>query len=118
MRAVLIACLLCLLASPALAAFVGPSVATPPVTTTAAALGADEGATCVLTGAIVERLQKDRYTFKDDSGSMQVNIPPHVFGTTDVTPQNTVRITGEIRGKRNPNRPDAHLGVRYIELVK
>lgn len=110
---------LCLWACPAWAGFTGPNASVAPAITSAApALEAPEGTTCVLTGTIVNHLTRDRYTFKDDTGSIEVNIPPHVFGALDVTPANTVKITGEIRGKRDPNRLDGHLGVRYIEMIK
>lgn len=48
---------------------------------------------------------------------MTIDIPPHVFGQLDVTPQDTVRITGEIGKKRNADANDLHLRVRYIEKI-
>lgn len=109
----------CLWTCPAWAGFTGPSASVPAtITSVAPALEALEGTTCVLIGNIVEHITKDRYTFKDNTGSIVVNIPQHVFGTYDITPANTVKITGEIRGKRDPNRLDGHLGVRYIEVLK
>ena len=110
--------MVCLLSCPAWAAFKGPSVAQKEFISATAALEAPEGATCVLTGNIIEHINKDRYTFKDDSGSIVVNIHPHVFGSLDVTPDNVVKITGEIRGKREKKSPDAHVGIRYIEIIK
>ena len=118
MRILMALILIAVTASPAIAALKGPSASSSPVSTATLAQEADEGATCVLEGSIIEHLAKDRYTFKDKSGSIVVNIPPHVFGTLEVTPQNTVKLTGEIRGKKDRNRQDAHLGVRYIEIVK
>lgn len=107
-----------LLSCPAWAAFNGPSVvAQKELTTVMTALDAPEGTTCILTGNIIEHIKKDRYSFKDSSGTITVNIPPHVFGSLDVTPRNSVRITGEIRGKRDIHRTDAHLGVRYLEVL-
>ena len=118
MRFLLTCCLIVLLASPAWAAFRGPSAGMTQVSTVTAAEAAPEGTTCVLTGNITEHLARDRYTFRDDSGSMMVNIPPHVFGALEVTPASKVRITGEIRGKVRPERPDAHVGVRYLEVIE
>ena len=118
MRFLLTCCMLVLLASPAWAGFRGPGTAMTQAATVTAAAEAPEGTTCVLTGNITEHLGRDRYMFMDGSGSMAVNIPPHVFGTLEVTPANTVRITGEIRGKRHPERPDAHVGVRYLEVLE
>ena len=118
MRHIVTFLLVLALACPAFAAFKGPSAAFTPVTTAIEADKAPEGATCVLQGAITGHLAKDRYTFKDTTGSITVNIPPHVFGALDVAPADTVRLTGEIRGKKNPDRPDPHLGGRYIERVQ
>ena len=53
----------------------------------------------------------------DPTGSMVVDIPPHVFALVDVTPQDHVRITGEIGGKKRPDVQDPHLRVRYIEKL-
>ena len=81
-------------------------------------LGSSRGNHLCADGQYYEHLNRDRYTFKDDSGSISVNIPPHVFGALEVTPASKVRITGEIRGKRHPERPDAHVGVRYLEVLE
>ena len=104
--------------SPAWAGFNGPSTAATQAETVITAVGSSEGTTCVLTGNIIERLNRDRYTFRDSSGSITVNIPEHVFGSLEVTPEDTVRLTGEIRGKKDPARSDTHLGVRYLEVIK
>lgn len=112
----LVLCLL--LSAPAWGAFNGPSATSAPLVTAGTAASAMEGATCVLEGNITEHLVKDRYSFKDSSGTIIVNIPPHVFGSQEVTPANTVKITGEIRGKKDLNRQDPHIGVRYLEVLK
>ena len=110
MRFLLTILMVAIFSCPAWAAFNGPSAASKELTSVVTALDAPEGATCVLTGNIIEHLN-------NNSGSIVVNIPPHVFGSLNVTPGNTVRITGEIRGKREIHRPDAHLGVRYLEVM-
>ncbi|CAK7070824.1 MAG: Protein YgiW [Desulfovibrio sp.] len=118
-RLILLCFLLTFIASPAWAAFKGPSATpTPAVTSALEATNSPEKTTCTLTGNITQHLTKDRYTFTDSSGTITVNIPPHVFGSLNVAPENTVKLTGEIRGKKNPNHPDTHLGVRYIEILK
>ena len=103
--------------APAFAAFNGPSDARRLETTASASLNADEGTTCVLEGNIVKHMEKNRYLFKDDSGEITVDIPPHVFGNIDVTPETKVRVTGEIRGKKRPEKADAHMAVRYLEKL-
>ena len=94
-----------LLSCPAWAAFKGPNTDAAPVTVALEAQQAAKGATCVLEGYITNQVQKDRYTFEDKSGSLTVAIPPHVFGAVEITPGNLVKITGEVRGRKDPNRP-------------
>ncbi len=114
---VTVCCLLLLLCASASAGFNGPSDAAGPVDKVDQAVVADEGTTCVLVGNITKHLMKNRYEFTDGTASMVIDVPPHVFGQVDVTPQDTVRITGEIAGKKRPERKDDHLRVRYIEKM-
>lgn len=99
------------------AGFLGPSNAAAPVTSLAECAGAEEMSTCVLTGRLTRHENRNRYLFEAEGGQMIVDIPPHVFGQIDVRPEQTVRLTGEIGGKRHPDRQDAHLRVRYIEVL-
>ena len=113
-----VCCALLLTCGVSFAGFNGPSESAGPVTQVSQALAADEATTCVLEGNIVKHLTKNRYEFTDGTASMTVDIPPHVFGQIDVTPQDRVRLTGEIGGKKRPERqPDTHLRVRYIEKL-
>lgn len=103
MRYVLALLVICLLSVPALAAFQGPGVA-PTVTTAAQALAAADDTPCVLEGHIVEKLKgKDKYTFKDASGSIVVEIDDKIFGKRTVTPATKVRLTGEV--DKDANEP-------------
>ena len=106
-----------LLSTTAYAGFNGPSDARSVITNVQEAVQAGEMTTCVLEGNIIRHTEKNRYLFQDKSGTMVIDIPPHVFGQVDVTPQDHVRITGEIGGKKHPDRQDAHLRVRYIEKI-
>lgn len=112
-----VCCALLLTCGVSFAGFNGPSESAGPFTQVSQALAADEAATCVLEGHLVKHLTKNRYEFTDGSASMVVDIPPHVFGQLDVTPQDKVRLTGEIGGKKRPERQDTHLRVRYIEKL-
>ena len=105
-----------MLSTTAYAGFNGPSDARA-VTTVQEAVEAGEMTTCVLEGHIVRHTERNRYVFQDAGGSMTIDIPPHVFGQLDVTPQDTVRITGEIGKKKNADASDLHLRVRYIEKI-
>ena len=89
-----------LMSTPALAGFRGPSDSLNVVNTVQAAVQSPDMTTCVLEGHIVRHTERNRYVFQDAGGSMTIDIPPHVVGQLDVTPQDTVRITGEI-GKKN-----------------
>lgn len=118
--------LLCLAALSALAllspqdaraGFLGPSNAAAPTTSLAECARAEEMTTCVLTGRLTRHERRNRYLFEAEDGQMLVDIPPHVFGQTDVRPDQTIRITGEIGGKRHPERQDPHLRVRYLEVL-
>lgn len=106
-----------LVPAPADAAFLGPSAAAAPAKTLRECADAEEMTTCVLSGRLVRREHKNRYAFEAEGGQMMVDIPPHVFGQLDVTPEQTVRLTGEVGGKRHPDRQDPHLRVRYIEVL-
>lgn len=100
------------------AGFLGPSNnAGAPVTSVAQCVRSEEMTTCVLTGHVVSHEFRNRYVFEAEGGQMIVDIPPHVFGQMDIRPEQTVRLTGEIGGKRRPERDDTHLRVRYIEVL-
>lgn len=49
-----------------------------------------------LVGKIVQRLDHDKYLFRDGTGEITVEIDDEDFGGQTVTPQNTVRIYGEV----------------------
>ena len=106
-----------LMSTPALAGFHGPSDALKTVDNVQAAVQSPDMTTCVLQGHIIRHTEKNRYVFQDASGSMTIDIPPHVFGQLDVTPEDTVKITGEIGRKKNAEAGDLHLRVRYIEKI-
>ena len=106
-----------LISTSAYAGFRGPSESREVINTVQAAVQASDMTTCVLEGNIVKHLEKNRYQFQDKSGTMIIDIPPHVFGQLDVTPQNTVKITGEVGKKKNAEAKDLHLRVRYIEKI-
>ena len=106
-----------LAAGPALAGFNGPSDALQIVNNVQAAAQAPDMTTCVLEGHIVKHTEKNRYVFQDPSGTMTIDVPPHVFRHVDVTPEDTVRITGEIGHGKKAEAQDLHLRVRYIEKI-
>lgn len=96
MKKLLVAFMLVMLCAPAWAAFQGPA-GQGPVATVRDALNAtwDDAYMC-LEGNIVEQVRHDKYTFRDATGSMVVEIKPKHFGAVNVTPANKVRICGEV----------------------
>ena len=69
----------------------------------------------VLEGNIVEQLRKDRYLFRDASGTVLVDIDHKDFRGQDVTPQTKVRLTGEVDAKRNR---DNEVDVDRLDVIQ
>lgn len=93
--------------------FSGPDPAN--VTQAAQVQKARDDAPCTLEGALVERIGKDKYTFRDASGAVTVEIDDHVFGGKTVTPQSRIRLVGEVEDKKY-GRPH-EVDVRYLEIL-
>lgn len=78
-------------------------------------LSATDDTQCVLEGHIVAKVKnrKHRYLFEDGSGQVVVEIRRKAFGGATVTPQNRVRLEGEVNSSRKyPNEMDVeHLTV-------
>lgn len=93
-------------APPCLAAgFLGPG-APAPVARAADVQAAADDAPCTLEGRLVEKIRnrKNRYLFEDGSGQVIVEINKKVFGGLTITPENIVRLDGEVeRDKKYPN---------------
>lgn len=101
---------LCLVAPACAAGFQGPTTGTSGqggfqgptsgtgVDTVAKALKARDDAPVVLTGNIVSRMagSDDKYMFRDATGDILVEIDHEVFAGRNVTPANTVRLSGEV----------------------
>jgi uncharacterized protein (TIGR00156 family) len=85
--------------------FVGPSQSS---TTVAKALTLRDDSYVTLTGNIVERQGKDKYLFKDSTGTIYADIEDHKWSGLTVTPENTVEIQGEIDKDWNSVEVDVH----------
>lgn len=95
MRVMIIAAAALLMASAAaIAQFQGPGA--PSVTTVAEAKKAPDDTNVVLTGRITAKLRGDNYTFKDGTGEIEVDIDDKLWQGRTVTPDMTIRITGEV----------------------
>ncbi|MCH5276484.1 MAG: NirD/YgiW/YdeI family stress tolerance protein [Desulfovibrionaceae bacterium] len=116
-----------LLAGPAFAAFEGPGAAPlSPGTGTqegaalcsaAAVLKAWDDTRCTVEGRLVEKVagSKDMYVFEDSTGTILVDIDPGKFADRVVTPQNTVRLHGEVDVKHSGER---ELDVDVLEIIQ
>ncbi|HJA78904.1 NirD/YgiW/YdeI family stress tolerance protein [uncultured Desulfovibrio sp.] len=114
------------LSTPALAAYNGPSsgyggfqgpTATVETNTVAKALKAWDDSPVVLTGNIVQRMagSDDKYMFRDATGQIIVDIDYELFWGKTVTPNNTVRISGEVdKDMFEPTKID----VKLLEVIK
>lgn len=78
------------------AGYTGPN-STQPVNTVAQALEAKDDTPVVLEGQVVERIKGDNYSFRDDSGTIQVEIDDDEWPAGASVDQNVrVRLTGEV----------------------
>ena len=84
--------------APAKGGFKGPG---PAKTTVAEAIKLRDDSPVTLQGYIVERLGDERYTFKDTTGTVIIEIDDDNWGGLEVTPENEVVIEGEVEKKRS-----------------
>ncbi|MDR3175744.1 MAG: YgiW/YdeI family stress tolerance OB fold protein [Desulfovibrio sp.] len=73
--------------------FSGPGIS--PVTVRQAMAMRDDSYV-ILRGNITQRLGKDKYVFRDETGNIHVDIDQDKWGGKTVTPQDTVEIHGEV----------------------
>jgi len=94
--------------------YTGPG-ATSTVTTVAAALKAADDTPAVLTGYITQRLRKKHYEFKDDSGTIQVEIDNDEWPAQPISETTQVRLYGEVEHKKWGGR---EIDVDRVEIVQ
>ncbi len=109
----LTALLVCLLTTPALARFTGPSVGGP-TQTVAQAQNVRAGTYISLTGNIVEHLRENYFTFRDATGSIRVEIENDVWQGRDVSPQQRVTIFGEV----DTDRRGRYIWVKSLSVAR
>ena len=126
MRYLMAFALVAALAIPSYAAFTGPGNAgdkggfkgpapRDAITQAAQVKGAVDDTPVVLEGNIVEKVRKDRYLFRDASGTVVVDIDHKDFRGQEVTPQTKVRLTGEVDSKRNR---DNEVDVDRLDVIQ
>lgn len=127
MRLILASALALLLAAPAFAGsapaasaakqggFQGPGSA-PAVDTVAKALKARDDSRVALEGRIVSTgAEREEYVFQDGTGKIVVEIDDELFHGRTVTPENVVRIWGEVDSKVVG---DSEIEVEQFEIIK
>ena len=112
-RQFLIAVTVALMSGPAAAQFMGPEVSGA-TATVAQANAARPGSYLTMMGNIVSHLREDYFLFRDATGEIRVEIDSRLFRNRPVTPQNTVRIHGEIdRDSRG-----RYMWVKTLDVVR
>ena len=85
----------------AIGGFEGPNANQPNVITVQEALNLNDEAKVVLRGNIINSLGDEKYTFKDASGEVVVEIDDEDWHGMKVTPENTVEIIGDVDKEAN-----------------
>ena len=91
--------------------FVGPDGT---ATTVANAKTLRDDTWVTLKGTIVERISDDLYTFKDETGTINVDIDDKRWNGLTVTPQDKVEIRGEVDKDWN----SVEIDVKQIQKLK
>lgn len=84
------------------------------VTTVEQAKNANDDTLVLLRGNITERVSSDNYMFKDDTGSILVDIDHDKWAGQNVTPETLVEIWGEVDKDSNSVEVD----VKSIRIIK
>jgi uncharacterized protein (TIGR00156 family) len=87
------------------------------ITTVAQAKSARDDAKCELIGNIVEQLpgDDDLYLFKDSTGEIVIELDDDLFKGRTVTPQNQIRIYGEVD---NDAFEKTQIDVKKFDVIK
>ena len=127
MRILIASAITLVLAAPAFAAFEGPAATAQPgsfkgpgavaaVDTVAKALEARDESPVVLEGRIVSAAKEhEEYVFQDRTGKIIIELDDELFHGRTVTPENTIRIWGEVDTKFGR---DSEVEVDRFEIVK
>jgi uncharacterized protein (TIGR00156 family) len=94
------------------AGYTGPGAA-PLVNTVAMALDAKDDTPVVLEGQIVQRLKGDTYSFRDASGTINVDIDDEDLPATELNEHTRVRLMGEV----DRNLMSREIDVEYVEVL-
>ena len=127
MRILIASALVLVFAAPAFAAFEGPAASVQTgsfkgpgsvtsADTVAKALEASDESPVVLEGRILSAAKEhEEYVFQDSTGKIIIELDDDLFHGRTVTPENTIRIWGEVDTKLGR---DSEVEVDRFEIVK
>lgn len=98
----------------AFAAFVGPGATSIQTITAKEALELADDSKVALQGSLVKQTAEEHYLFKDQSGVVMVEIEDEDFRHITVTPEDKIRIIGEVDKEWTESKVD----VEHIEIIK
>jgi len=98
----------------AFAAFVGPGSTSIQTTTVKEAIELADDSKVALEGTLVKQTSDEHYLFKDQTGEVMVEIDSEDFRHVTVTPEDKIRITGEVDSDWSENKID----IDHLELIK
>lgn len=96
------------------AEFVGPGSTATKTITVKEAIELAEDSQVVLEGNLIKQTEKEHYLFQDKSGEVMVEIDKEDFRKTTVTPNDTIKISGEV----DKDWTETKIDVDHLELVK
>ncbi len=114
MKTLSIIVLSAILSTSAYAAYTGPSSTAYTKGDVKTALNSKDDTKMYLEGYIVNHLRKDKYTFKDVTGTIVVEIDDDLLHAIDVSDKTMVKVYGEV----DKDFSDIDFDVKKIELAK
>lgn len=72
------------------------------------ALKAKDDTPVTLVGSIIKQIDDDEYLFKDNSGTIQIEVDKKVWNGQTITPQDTIEIRGKIDKDRSKTEIDVY----------
>lgn len=98
----------------AFAAFIGPGTASANTVYVKQAMTLADDSFVTLEGSIVKQTEHEHYLFKDETGEIIIEVSERDFRDITVTPEDKIKIVGEIDKDWN----NIKLDVKQLKLIK
>ena len=98
----------------AFAAFVGPGATSIQTLSVKEAIELADDSKVALQGKLIKQTSSELYLFRDETGEVMVEIEGKDFRHITVTPEDKIRITGEVDSDWSETKID----VEHLELLK